>query len=151
MILRSIYILLVITAWLPLRVQAVNNGVSFQIPATEYNALVDLYANAGGINWRNQTGWTNANATSWEGAIISGVQYDGSGNVLVPGHVVTLVLGNNQLIGTLPNSLGNLSSLQSLYLPLNQLTGSVPSTLGSLSQLQTLDLDHNQLTGNIPV
>src|SRR5580692_8108292 len=102
MSIRSIYILLVIAACLPLRAQAQNNGVIYQIPATEYNALVDLYASTAGANWRNNSGWTNATATSWHGVTISGVVYDGSANVLVAGHVVSVNLGLNQLNGTIP-------------------------------------------------
>ena len=172
--LRFIYILFVLTAWLPLRAVAQNNGVIYQITATEYNALVDLYASTSGVSWRNSSGWTDPNATSWFRVTISGVQYDGSGNVLVPGHVVSIVLGNNRLIGnistnlddlsqltnldlsvnqlagTIPDSLGNLSQLQSLHLPFNSLTGSIPAGLGNLSPLQSLDLSQNELTGCIP-
>jgi len=46
--------------------------------------------------------------------------------------------------------LGNLSSLQSLYLEANDLTGSIPAELGNLGVLERLNLHANELTGSIP-
>ncbi len=46
---------------------------------------------------------------------------------------------------TLPDALGELTSLQSLHLSNNQLTA-LPDALGQLSSLQSLYLSHNQLT-----
>ena len=57
---------------------------------------------------------------------------------------------NNRLHGTIPSSIGNLSSLISLRLDRNLLTGTVPSTLGLLTKLQTLNLDTNYLSGTLP-
>ena len=61
-----------------------------------------------------------------------------------------LGLHNNQLTGSIPPALGNLSHLHTLTLNTNQLTGSIPTQLGNLSNLHTLTLDGNQLTGPIP-
>ena len=55
----------------------------------------------------------------------------------------TLDLSDNQL-ASVPEALGQLSSLQSLELTNNQLA-SVPEALGQLSSLRTLLLDNNQL------
>ncbi|KAK4835479.1 hypothetical protein QYF36_010277 [Acer negundo] len=52
--------------------------------------------------------------------------------------------------GRIPVSLGNLTTLTSLYLSDNGLTGAIPSSLGQLSFLSVLDLSKNSLTGNIP-
>lgn len=54
------------------------------------------------------------------------------------------------MTGPIPAELGDLVSLQELYLSSNQLTGPIPATLGNLANLQVLCLDHNQLTGPIP-
>ncbi|XP_050232581.1 probable LRR receptor-like serine/threonine-protein kinase At2g16250 [Mercurialis annua] len=51
----------------------------------------------------------------------------------------------------IPLSLGNLTSLTSLYLSGNSLAGSIPSSLGQLVLLSVLDLSQNSLTGSIPV
>ena len=53
------------------------------------------------------------------------------------------------LSGTLPASLGNLTSLVSLNLHNNYLIGEVPASLASLTALQSLLLDSNLLTGGL--
>jgi Leucine-rich repeat (LRR) protein len=58
-----------------------------------------------------------------------------------------LYLYTNQLSGSIPVELGNLSSLGRLYLYTNQLSGSIPVELGNLSSLGRLWLQGNQLTG----
>ena len=61
-----------------------------------------------------------------------------------------MFLDNNQLTGSIPTELGNLSSLEYLSLPNNQLTGSIPTELSNLSNLLWINLYGNQLTGCIP-
>ncbi|MBC6478802.1 MAG: leucine-rich repeat domain-containing protein [Hormoscilla sp. GM7CHS1pb] len=46
--------------------------------------------------------------------------------------------------------MGNLTSLQNLYLWDNELTGSIPPELGNLTNLRNLWLQDNHLTGDIP-
>jgi Leucine-rich repeat (LRR) protein len=63
---------------------------------------------------------------------------------------VQLVLGSNQLNGSIPGSIGDLSSLQELYLYNNQISGSIPSSIANLEDLESIRLDGNQLSGLIP-
>ena len=56
----------------------------------------------------------------------------------------------NQLVGAIPESLGNLSNLFVLSLEGNDLIGSIPDTIGSLTRLFFIDLGSNNLTGSIP-
>ena len=63
---------------------------------------------------------------------------------------VNLWLHNNQLSGSIPSELDNLTSLTELYLYNNRLSGIVPSELGNLSNLVRLRLYNNQLSGSIP-
>jgi len=66
------------------------------------------------------------------------------------GHITGLSLHNEQLSGSIPSEIGNLSYLKYLYLYSNQFTGSIPPEIGNLTNLETLDLKNNQLSGSIP-
>ncbi|XP_049370752.1 receptor kinase-like protein Xa21 [Solanum verrucosum] len=52
--------------------------------------------------------------------------------------------------GPIPTGIGNMSSLISLSLHGNNLVGSIPSEIGKLKQLQGLYLNNNKLQGHIP-
>ena len=62
----------------------------------------------------------------------------------------SLILYNNQLTGSIPPEIGDLTNLTYLVLYNNQLTGSIPSEIGNLTNLTDLNLKENQLTGEIP-
>ena len=62
-----------------------------------------------------------------------------------------LYLGHNQLSGSIPPELGNLSELLGMILFVNRLSGPIPPELGNLSRLRILSLSDNQLSGSIPV
>ena len=57
--------------------------------------------------------------------------------------------GNN-LVGSIPGSIGNLTGLVTLDLASNELSGSIPTNIGRLKKLTALDLSGNLLTGAIP-
>ncbi|MFI5142495.1 MAG: leucine-rich repeat domain-containing protein [Thermoanaerobaculales bacterium] len=123
--------------------KAQSSGVHARaIPASERQALVDLYTITNGASWTHNTNWNGAAGTecSWYG-----VTCDSGGTT-----VQQLKLGSNNLVGTLPATLGSLINLQILHLYSNRLSGSIPNELGNLTNLQWLELSHNQLTGSIP-
>lgn len=70
------------------------------------------------------------------------------------GNVTTLTdinLSNNSLVGTLPVSWSNLAHLLNLDLDDNRLTGPLDPTLAaSLMRLQNVNLQQNQFTGTLP-
>ena len=104
-------------------------------------ALMALYEATDGPNWRDNTNWGSiAPLRDWYGIL---TDFDG--------HVTQLTLFSNNLSGTLPLALGNLTNLQALRLAGNQLlNGPVPAELGNLTNLSTLHLHNNQLSGPIP-
>ncbi len=127
-----------------------KQGLQDEIPASEYEALVAFYHATGGPDWADKTGWLDPKASPWYGVTVSGVEFDGNGKITKKGYVSSLRLFSNQLSGSIPASLGNLSNLRELSLHSNRLSGSIPAFLGSLSNLEELLLDGNQLSGSIP-
>ncbi|XP_057517120.1 receptor-like protein 6 [Amaranthus tricolor] len=61
-----------------------------------------------------------------------------------------LLLAQTSFSGKLPNSLGNLASLEILDLEMCYFKGNIPFSLGNLSKLTTLSLSHNHLRGDFP-
>ena len=63
----------------------------------------------------------------------------------------SFTLANQALVGSIPSSIGLLTSLKSyLWLNNNRLYGSIPSSIGDLSSITSIRLDHNFLTGKVP-
>ncbi|WVZ95237.1 hypothetical protein U9M48_041028 [Paspalum notatum var. saurae] len=62
-----------------------------------------------------------------------------------------LRLAKNNLSGSIPASLGNVSSLTELYLGTNSIGGSIPETLSQIQKLTVLSLSGNNLVGLVPV
>ncbi|GLT35955.1 hypothetical protein SLA2020_103640 [Shorea laevis] len=61
----------------------------------------------------------------------------------------SMYLFNNQLSGSIPDSIEQLSKLESIDLSDNQLNGRIPNSIGKLSNLETLLVDDNSLEGVI--
>jgi hypothetical protein len=114
--------------------------VNGAIPAGERAALIALYNATKGNFWTNNSKWLGPPGTegTWFGITVTSE------------HVTRIMLPSNNLNGTLPSELGDLTSLTHLYLNNNQLTGAIPAQLGNLSSLQYLYLHYNQLNGSIP-
>jgi Leucine-rich repeat (LRR) protein len=106
--------------------------------------LVELYNSTDGPNWTANTNWLTGPLATWYGVTLAQIPV----NVW---RVTDLQLYSNNLVGTLPSSLGNLNELDSLLLYANDLSGPIPPELGNLANLTHLDLSSNQLTGPIPV
>lgn len=105
----------------------------------DYNALVALYNSTDGASWTDNTDWlSGSNVDTWYGTTRS------------DNRVAELTLETNNLAGSLPSELGDLTALEDLDLEENQLTGSIPIELGNLVLLEDLELNDNQLTGSIP-
>ncbi|KAG6489588.1 hypothetical protein ZIOFF_050863 [Zingiber officinale] len=61
-----------------------------------------------------------------------------------------LDISNNAFSGELPSSFGKLHSLQNLSLAGNDFTGSLPDSIGGLASIKSLDLSRNSLSGPLP-
>ncbi|WP_088894788.1 DUF4347 domain-containing protein [Leptolyngbya ohadii] len=125
-------------------------GVLELLNTDDYAALKALYQSTNGANWTDNTGWRDWDFNSTTSPDLSVVS-QWKGVELWGDRVASLYLHLNNLSGTIPSELGNLSILYSLDLSANQLSGTIPSSLGSLSSLASLNLGENQLSGAIPV
>ena len=126
-------------AAIPARPVQFDCGTVTEIPQTECEALVALYESTDGANWTDNTDWLATNTPcSWHGVTCAS------------GDVTQLSLSSNQLSGSIPYQIGDLSMLTWLDLSYNQLNGVIPPEMGSLSNLTYLQLGSNQLGGSIP-
>ena len=108
--------------------------------ATDRDVLVALYHATNGDNWRDSDNWlSDAPLGTWYGV-----------NTDDNGRVIELVLWFNNLSGTIPPELGDLTALTELRLNGNQLRGTIPPELGNLTALTSFNLSGNQLSGTIP-
>ena len=98
-------------------------------------AMQDTLAGTVSLNWSR-----NLAMSSW-----NGIRLGGS-----PQRVHYLLLTDEDLDGSIPPLLGNLSELRRIDLDENSLTGQIPPQLGNLKKLTYLYLFDNDLTGEIP-
>jgi alpha-tubulin suppressor-like RCC1 family protein/Leucine-rich repeat (LRR) protein len=119
-----------------------NGSGIIVISSSERQVLIDLHNSTNGTNWTNKTNWLGIPGTecTW-----FGVTCNAAGT-----SILALQLGQNNLQGNVPSSLGNLANMQILHLFGNQLSGTIPIQLGNLASLQQLYLYNNQLSGPIP-
>ncbi|CAB9507761.1 Leucine Rich Repeat [Seminavis robusta] len=57
---------------------------------------------------------------------------------------------SNQLSGSIPTSIGNMTNLKKLFLNDNKLSGSIPSEVGKLARNEGIRLDDNDMIGEVP-
>lgn len=128
---------------------------SLPFPPTPHEILNLLYKDTMGPEWYVTANWLDpftydpCGNASGEGATHP---YGGSWNGIVcdnDGRIVQLNLANNRLIGTLPDSIGELTYLTKIDMRENTLSGQIPD-LSKLTRLESLQLSQNQLTGGVP-
>lgn len=113
--------------------------VGAQTVGVQREILMELYNATGGPSWYNNNRWgTGGNYCTWINVSCSGPT------------VVRVDLVANNLVGTIPESLGRLEYLAVLFLTYNRLYGTIPMSLTNHSVLVTLQLGSNALTGTLP-
>ena len=123
------------------QVQAFDCETVEDVPVSECEALVALYASTNGSAWTNNTNWLQSTTVGdWYGVSVT-ASYNGP---------TILSLSGNNLVGTIPPEIENLSDLKSLILSKNFLTGYIPSGIFNLVNLLRINLSDNLLTGTIP-
>ena len=134
-----------------------------QVNTQDSLALVDFYNSTNGPGWTEHKNWlTDKPVKSWEGITVINkrvtelAEYANNLSGTIPESIGNLTalqlieLGFNNLSGTLPSSIGNLVNLQSLSITFNQLSGTLPESLSNLKSLAVMELYKNQFTGQIP-
>ncbi|WVZ49390.1 hypothetical protein U9M48_000756 [Paspalum notatum var. saurae] len=69
---------------------------------------------------------------------------------IVMHNLTWLYVSNNDLSSHIPTKIGMLRSLQRLYLDGNKFFGSIPDSTGNLTLLESIDLSDSQLSSSIP-
>ncbi len=129
------------------------------ISPAQRRALIAIYEATNGDYWTDNSGWKTppldtdgfalpGTEGSWYGVSV------GNGYDYYEVHELKLVFNN--LSGTLPNAIADLTTLIVLDLSFNQLIGPIPAGLGCVDYQQgdsgvvLINLSHNMLTGPIP-
>ena len=95
------------------------------VSVSEKSALVKLYNSTNGSNWTVK--WDmKAPVSSWFGV------------KLQDDKVISIQLSNNNLVGVLPSEISNLIYLKELNLYKNAISGTIPASIGKLSSLEVL-------------
>ena len=134
-----------------------------EIPVADCDALVELYYDTGGQDWRNSDNWLlTTRPCSWHGVTcangrvseITLVANNLSGQLPAALNQLSALrvfdVSDNNLQGAFPGALLQLSQLQQLILWQNAFSGTLPAALGSLANLQLLDVSNNRFTGALP-
>jgi hypothetical protein len=120
---------------------------SANLPCSDIAAeLLDFYEITGGENWTNKTGWaagaagSDCNYCDWYGITCNNDD-----------EVTAINLANNNLTGTLDNSLFGLDKLETLNLGNNVLQGALDAEFVNVLNLKYLYLNSNQLSSELPI
>ena len=109
-----------------------------QVNEQDSLSLIAFYNSMDGPNWSDNTGWLNGPVNTWHGITIDSNE------------VTKIDLQNNNLIGTFPTEVTQLSTLKLLNIALNSIQGELPESIGNLINLEELVISKNELSGTVP-
>ena len=123
-----------------------NLGIDFTLNVTTVSviqadslALVDLYNSTDGTLWDDNSNWLSGSVDSWYGITVQGDR------------VFSIDLVDNNLVGSIPASIGDLTGLDSLFIWSNDFFGTtIPVEIGNMTSLKSLDLFDTGIGGNLP-
>lgn len=115
--------------------------VTVMAPSPDRPILARIYEATDGPEWTDNTNWlTDAPVDEWYGVTANS-----------KGRVVILNLYGNNLGGSIPMELGELTYIEDLNFNSNRISGEIPATIGQLENLVNLNMSNNRLSGGIPV
>lgn len=104
-----------------------------QVDEADSLAMVDLYNSLNGDDWTDNTNWLSEKPIrEWYGIFE------------INGRITNIDMPNNNCVGSIANSLGNVDSLKILFMPENHISSF--AVLDSFHFLKTIDLANNLLT-----
>ena len=126
------------------------------IPQHERQALAAFYNSTGGDSWTNKTGWKEPplEADGFAAYGSEGTWFGVTVDVMHPpqGYPVTVIglsVSDNNLNGTLPANLGNLTNIRDFRIS-GAISGTLPASLASYTKLQIFVVWRTDLEGSIP-
>lgn len=116
-------------------------------------ALASLYYALGGDNWTDKSGWLSPSRhyCDWHGVECC-PELLGSVSCTYTDFYkfIQLDLFRNNLVGTIPITIGLFTDLQSIFFNENTISGNLPTHFGELPKLHRVYLQHNLFEGRIP-
>lgn len=124
---------------LPLLVLVALGCSHAQVSQQDSMALVALYNATNGSEWTVADNWLSGQPVGeWHGIVVNN------------GRVEQIYLHDNNLSGTLPSEIGDLTSLNRIDICCNLIGGEIPESIGNLTALELLDIYVNEFTGTFP-
>jgi Leucine-rich repeat (LRR) protein len=108
--------------------------VSSNANVAQRNALISLYNTTNGNNWVDNTSWLSGDHCNWFGIVCT------------DSNVTSLSLPFNDLNGTLPTNIGDLTNLTEFLVNNNLLIGELPSSIIQLTNINNPNLNLNTNT-----
>jgi len=116
-----------------------------QVLQADSLALVDFYNATGGPNWTDKGNWLTGPVSTWANVTVAN------------GRVTKLTVYLNNMSGTIPASIGQLTELVEFRIQGDEtnrvwvdIHGSIPAELWNCTKIEILQIKFTNITGNIP-